>query len=502
MRRAASVLTVLGLTTTLVMADPTPTPAGAHADDLSRRTYPATYPAARAGDHVDDYFGTKVPDPYRWMEDVDSAEVAGWVAAENRTTAAYLAAVPGRAAMKDRLLALTDYERFGLPGQHGGRYFYRHNSGLQNQSVLFWQQGLDGDPHVLIDPNTLSKDGTVSLGGTDVTRDGKRIAYSTSDAGSDWQTWRVRDVETGADLPDVVERSKFSGASWAHDGCGFYYSGYAATGKDASLKAVNKFQKVYFHRLGTPQSADPVVFERPDDAEVYLGAGVSDDGRWLFVGQSKGDKNALAVVDLSRPAAPPVQVAAVADARYDAIDNVGATLFVLTNKDAANGKVVVVDLDRPDPAGWRTVVPEGKRRINGVSLFGDRLIVDAEADARTRVELWSKDGTFERELPLPGLGSAGGFGGRREDKETFFSFTNVQTPATVYRLDLTTTAVDRLPAAEAGLRPRRLRDGPGLLPEQRTGRGSRCSVSHQQGAEARRDQPDAPLRVRRVQHRR
>jgi prolyl oligopeptidase len=418
----------------IVTAD-TGVPAASPATDI-----PTTYPAAHRGDHVDDYFGTKVPDPYRWMEDIDTPEVTTWIGQENATTAAYLATVPGRDAMKKRLLALTDYERFGIPDEQGGRYFYRHNSGLQNQSVLFWTQGIDGRPTVLIDPNTLSKDGTVALGVTGVTRDGKLIAYSTSDAGSDWQTWRVRQVQTGTDLPDVIVRSKFSGASWTHDGSGFYYVGYgvdAGAPGGESLKAVNRFPKVYFHKLGTPQGDDPVVFERPDDAEVYLGAGVSDDGRWLFLYQSKGSNNALAVKDLSKPDAPLIKVVTIADARYDAIDNVGTTLWMLTNKDAPGGNVVSVDLNDPDPAKWKTVVPEQPgRRIDGVSLVGGRLIVDAQADARSRVELWSPDGTSHEELKLPGVGTVGGFGGRREDGETFFAFSNVQTPSTIYRLDL------------------------------------------------------------------
>jgi prolyl oligopeptidase len=409
------------------MATTASTPAGA----------PTAYPMAHRGDQVDVYFGTRVADPYRWMEDVDSPEVKQWVMEQNAVTAAYLRTVPGRDAMKQRLLALTNYERFTLPGRESGRYFYRHNSGLQNQSVLFWQQGLDGEPKVLIDPNTLSKDGTVALGGTDVTRDGRLIAYSTSEAGSDWQTWHVRTVETGQDLPDVIERSKFTGASWAHDGSGFYYGGYEAAADGGSLKAVNKFQKIYFHRLGTPQTADPMVFDRPDDAEVYLGAGVSDDGHWLFLSQSKGDSNALSVKDLTRPDAPMIQVAPVADAHYYAIENDGDTLYLQTTKDAPAGKVVTVDLKNPAPANWKTIVPERTdRRIDGVSLVGGRLIIDAQVDARTLIEIWSPDGTTHQELPLPGIGSAGGFGGHRGDPETFFSFTNVQTPPTIYRLDL------------------------------------------------------------------
>ncbi len=395
----------------------------------------ATYPTAHTVDQVDDYFGTKVPDPYRWMEDVDSADVKQWVAAENALTAGHLDSVPGRDAMKARLLALTDYERFGLPHEAGGRYFFSHNTGLQNQSILYWQQGLDGERRVLIDPNTLSADGTVALGSTDTTRDGKLLAYAVQDAGSDWQTWHVRDVATGNDLPDVIRWAKFSGASWDHDGSGFYYSAYDAP-KAGTFKSVNKYQKVYHHKLGTPQADDALVYERRDDAELYLHGSVSDDGRWLFLSASKGDNNSLTVRDLSRPSTPPIGVTSAMDAKYHAIDADGTALWMQTTKDAPNGRVVTVDLTNPAPANWKTVVPEGKNRIGGVSLVDDKLIVQVLADACSQVDIYTRDGKPLGTVPLPGVGSAGGFGGRRTDTETFFSFTNVQTPGTIYRLDL------------------------------------------------------------------
>ena len=402
---------------------------------------PTAYPAAHAGDHVDTYFGTRVPDPYRWMEDVDAPDVKRWVTEQNAVTAAYLDAVPGRAAMRDRLLALTAYERFSAPEVMADRYFYRHNTGLQNQSVLLWQRGIDGPPQVLIDPNTLSADGTVSLGSTDPTRDGKRMAYSTQDAGSDWQTWHVRDVDTGQDLPDVIHWAKFSGASWTHDGTAFYYSAYDAPAAGA-LKAVNRFHKVYLHKLGTPQSADQLVYDRPDDGELYLNASVSDDGRWLYQTFSKGDNNGLVVRDLRDPAAKPIEVATAMDAKYYPVDNDGPILWLYTTSDAANGRVVAVNLNKPDRAGWKTVVPMGLNRIDAVTMVDDKLVVHAQADARSRVDVYAPDGKPLGPLPLPGVGSAGGFGGRRTDKQTFFTFTNVQTPPTVYRLDLTTMKAD------------------------------------------------------------
>ena len=251
------------------------------------------YPKARVSDQVDDYFGTKVKDPYRWMEDVDSPEVKTWVDAENHLTRSYLDDVPGREKMHARLMELTNFERFSAPSRKGGRYFYEHNTGLQNQSVVFWQEGLKGEPKVLLDPNTMSKDGTVALSGMSITDDGRLAVYAINDAGSDWQKWHVREVATGKDLPDLVEWSKFSGASWLKDGSGFFYEGYGVPkdggAKDApSLKEANYFHKVFFHKLGTPQSADTLVYERPDDKELNVGASVTDDGRYLLLYSTKG----------------------------------------------------------------------------------------------------------------------------------------------------------------------------------------------------------------------
>ena len=259
------------------------------------------YPVARKVEQTDDYFGTTVSDPYRWMEDVDSAEIKAWIDAENELTQSYLAQIPVRETMQRRLMELINFERYTAPARRGTRYFYSHNSGLQNQNVLYWQEGLDGEPKVLLDPNTFSEDGTVAISGISITDDGSLAAYSIADAGSDWVKWHVRDVTTGEDLPDVVAWSKFSGASWMKDGSGFFYARYDQPAADASeaeaLKTANYFHKVYFHRLGTPQSADTLVFHRPDDGEINIGAQVTDDGRYLLLHQSKGTSpnNELAV---------------------------------------------------------------------------------------------------------------------------------------------------------------------------------------------------------------
>jgi prolyl oligopeptidase len=269
-----------------------------------------TYPTARKVEQTDDYFGTTVNDPYRWMEDVDSAELKTWVDAENELTQSYLAEVPSRVKMQKRLMELINFERYTAPARRGTRYFYSHNSGLQNQNVIYWQEGLEGEPKVLLDPNTFSTDGTVAISGLSITDDGSLAAYSIADAGSDWVKWHVRDVASGKDLPDVVEWSKFSGASWMKDGSGFFYARYDAPAADASeaeaLKTANYFHKVYFHKSGTPQREDKLIFDRPDDGELNLGAQVTDDGRYLVLHQSKGTSpnNELSVKDLQRPDAP------------------------------------------------------------------------------------------------------------------------------------------------------------------------------------------------------
>jgi prolyl oligopeptidase len=304
------------------------------------------YPPARRVDQTDDYFGTKVSDPYRWMEDVDSAELKAWVDAENELTQSYLAAVPSRDAMQRRLMELINFERYTAPARRGTRYFYSHNSGLQNQNVLYWQEGLDGEPMVLLDPNTFSADGTVAISGLSITDDGSLAAYSIADAGSDWVKWHVRDVTTGEDLPDIVEWSKFSGAAWLKDGSGFFYQGYDAPEAEA-LKAANYFHKVFFHKLGTSQSEDKLVFDRPDDKELNLGAHVTDDGRYLVLYQSKGTSpnNEIAIKDLLHPESSIVRLIDTADATYAPVNNDGSLFWLLTTLDAPNGKVIAVDLN-------------------------------------------------------------------------------------------------------------------------------------------------------------
>jgi prolyl oligopeptidase len=398
-----------------------------------------SYPKAHTVDQVDDYFGTKVNDPYRWMEDVDSPEVQEWIEQENRLTRSILDSVPQRQAMHQRLMDLINFERYTAPVRKGTRYFYTHNSGLQNQNVIYWTEGLPGEPNVLLDPNTLSSDGTVAISGLSISDDGLLSAYSIADAGSDWVKWHVRDVTTGEDRPDIVAWSKFSSASWLKDGSGFFYEGYDPPEADA-LKAANYFHKVFFHKLGTPQSEDQLIFDRPDDKEINVAAEVTEDGRYLILYETKGSSpnNQLSIKDLERPHDPVVRIATEADAIYSPIANDGTRFWIHTTFEAPNGRVVSVDLAHPGRDDWKTILPESSNHLDSVSMIDDTLIANYLANAQSLVELHSREGSLLEQLTLPAIGTAVGFAGKRTDTETFFQFTNFTTPAAVYRLDMKT----------------------------------------------------------------
>lgn len=404
------------------------------------------YPPARRSDHVDHYFNTAVPDPYRWMEDLESPELRIWIDAENTLTRTYLDQLPSRKTLRARMEELSNYERFSLPQRFGTRFFYTRNSGLQNQAVLYWTEGLEGDPQVLFDPNTASADGTVALAGLSVSEDGTLAALALAEAGSDWKIIRIRNVSSGNDLEDRIEWTKFSTPTWLHDGTGFFYSGYDAPPDGDPLKAVNLFAKLYFHRLGTPQSEDTLIFDRPDDPEIFLHAGISDDGRYLWIHQSRGTSpnNELAYLDLGETLADvtaPVQtLIGKADASYSPISNIGKRVLLQTTLEAPNGRVIALDLDSAARDQWQSILPQRESKLESVSLVHRTLIADYLTDAHTTIELFTEDGRPLRTLDLPGIGSAGGFSGRRDDTETFYSYTDFTAPGVIYRLDLQTFA--------------------------------------------------------------
>lgn len=399
------------------------------------------YPKAHTVSQTDTYFGTTVADPYRWLEDLDSADTKAWVEAENKVTASYLDQLKTRPAIHKRLEEMINFERYSAPYRRGTRYFYGYNTGLQNQTPIYWTEGLKGEPHLLIDPNSLRADGTVALNGLSVSHDGKLAATVLAEAGSDWTTITVRDVATGALLPDTIKWTKFGGAAWLHDNSGFFYAGYdaPAAGSDV-MKAANYYQKIRFHKLGTPQSEDKVVFERPDEKEIYLGCGVTDDGNFLILFQSKGTSpnNQISVMDLRDAKHTIYPLVPVANASYEIIDNVGEKFLLKTTKDAPNGKVIQMDLRHPAEASWKLIIPQSKSNLEGVSVVHHTLIATYLTDAHSQVKLFNEDGTFLHTLALPGIGSAGGFGGERNDTETFYTFTNFTTPAVIYHLDMRT----------------------------------------------------------------
>jgi prolyl oligopeptidase len=399
------------------------------------------YPATRVVDQVDDHHGTKVADPYRWLEDLDSGDTREWIERQNELTFSYLAQIPGRDDMKKRLTELWDYERYGLPVKKQQRYFYLKNNGLQNQSVLYVTESLNGEPRVLLDPNAWSEDGTKALTGISLTDDGSLLAFSISDAGSDWQQWRVLDVETGEELSDRLEYIKFTNASFTADQSGFFYSRFPQPdATQTELKAVNQNQKIYFHRLGTDQSADELIYERPDHPDWYMFSVVTEDHRYLLIAAQKGteSKNALFYKDLGRPDSSVVELFQDHDASYSVAGNEGSIFWIHTDRDAPLGRVLRLDLARPDSANWNEIVPESEHTLLAANVIGGRLVCQYLKEAHSQVKIFSLDGSIEKEVDLPEIGTVVGFDGRQDDPETFFMLTSFTDPGTVFRYDVVT----------------------------------------------------------------
>ncbi len=396
------------------------------------------YPPSRELEQIDDYNGVQVPDPYRWLEDPDSDETKAWVEAQNQVTFSYLNEIPVREQIKQRLTKLWDFEKYGIPFKEGDRYFYFKNDGLQNQSVLYCLTSLDAEPRVLLDPNKLSEDGTVALSGMAISEDGKLMAYGLSTSGSDWQEWKVRDVETGKDLPDELKWIKFSGASWTQDGQGFFYSRYDEPNEKTKLEDVNYFQKLFYHHLGKPQSDDVLVYHRPDQKEWGFGGGVTEDGRYLIISVWRGteSKNLVFYQDLTNPAAEVVELINEFEASYSFIDNDGSVFWFQTDLDAPRGRVIAIDTSNPARDQWQEIIPQADETLESVGLLNNQFVADYLKDAHSQIKIFDLNGSFVREVALPGIGSSGGFGGKRYDTETFYSFTSFTTPATIYRYDM------------------------------------------------------------------
>ncbi|MFL5484252.1 MAG: prolyl oligopeptidase family serine peptidase [Gemmatimonadaceae bacterium] len=459
---------------------------GAATSPAQTASPPLTYPAVTRGTQVDVYHGTTIADPYRWLEDVDAPATKEWVAAENRLTDSFLASIAERTAIRNRLTQLWNYARYSAPFKENGRYFYFQNTGLQNQSVLYVQDGRDARPRVLLDPNVLSTDGTVALSGTAASDDGRYLAYSLSTSGSDWQELHVRDVNTGRDLSDVVKWVKFSDISWTHDNKGFFYSRYDEPTSGNKMTNANRNHKLYYHRVGQPQSRDELVYDRPDQPDWLFNGTVTDDGQYLVITVSQGTdvRTRLYFIDLDNPGKPQIDNPVVRlidrlDAEYAFIGNRGTMFYVRTDRNAPKGRIVAISIDNPREERWNTIVPENKDALESATMAGDDIVANYLQDAHSSVRFFTggpgnlrdqrprqqsqprrnpgsiyddtstaplviRDRgmllgggfTMRGELPLPGIGTVSSIHGRQGDDEMFYTFTSFLYPTTVYRFDL------------------------------------------------------------------
>src|SRR5437016_6246854 len=419
------------------------------------------YPAARKSDVVDDYHGTRVSDPYRWLEDPDSPESRAWIEAQNRLTAAYLAEIPARDTIRQRLTKLWNYPKYGAPFRKAGRYFFLKNDGLQNQSVLYKQASLEATPETLLDPNILSEDGTVALSTLAVSDNGRLLAYGTAASGSDWEEFRVRDVVTARDLPDHLKWIKFSGASWTKDGAGFFYSRYPEP-TDKALTDVNRFQRLYYHRLGTDQAQDVLVYERPDQPDWGMNAEVTDDGRYavLTVWLGTDRRNRVYYRDLKDPRHPRITGEVVRllddfDASYAFVGNDGPVFYFLTDLDAPRKRVIAIDTRHPERGRWRELIPQGQDVLEGVQIIHDTFVANYMHDASSRLRLFALDGRTLKDLELPTLGSIGSISGERQDDEMFYAFTSFLYPTTIFRYDFKSGATSVFKAPTIDFDPSR-----------------------------------------------
>ncbi len=418
------------------------------------------YPAAHTVDHVDDYHGTRIPDPYRWLEDPSTPQARKWIEAQNALVDGFLAQDPERNAIRKRLADLWDFPKQWAPEKHGGRYFQLRNTGLQNQDVLVVMDHLDQDARVLLDPNSLSDEGTVAFNVWSVSSDGRWLAYATSESGSDWLTWHVRDVDTGKDLPDCVRWSKFCRAEWREDCAGFYYNRYDAPEKGKEITAQNYFQKVYFHRLGTSQEEDQLVYDKPDQKEWNFDTYVAEDDQFIIflVGQGTDVRNRVFYRDLGS-AAPVVALISELEATYLFLGNDGPIFYFHTNLGATRGRVIAVDITQPEMENWRTMIPESDDTIELVKMVHDEFIVLYLQDAHHLLKRYDLAGNPLGEIEFPTLGSIPTKGyyrnltGRRKDDELFFTFWSFLYPPTVYRFDFKSGSTELLYAPPLDLDP-------------------------------------------------
>ncbi len=406
------------------------------------------YPAARKADVVDDYHGTKVADPYRWMEDPDAPETVAWVEAENRLTRSFIDSIPARQAIERRLKKLWNYPKYGLPRREGDRYFFSKNDGLQNQDVLYWTERLDVGPKELLDPNRLSADGTVALNTASFSRDGRLMAYGLAKSGSDWEELQIREVESSKDYPDKLEWTKFPGVAWKPDGSGFWYNRFPTPGT-VPPEDQNNYSRVYWHELGTPQSEDKLVFEMPEKKEWGFSPGITEDGRYLFLFAYHGtdDRNGFYYREAAAESGF-VRLLEPGEARFSPVGNVGSTFYFNANLDAPRGRVIAIDLRNPIRSNWKEVIPQGSDVVSSVLLAGGHLLVQTMHNAHELLKIYDLAGNFLRTVELPALGALAGVSGRQQDTEFFFAFTSFVYPTATYRYDFKTEKSELFRASE------------------------------------------------------
>ena len=442
--------------------------AGAGCSSEETRTSDAqmekmTYPTAARGNQLDDYHGVRVADPYRWMEAEDSEEIRKWVEEQNALAQPYLESVERHEWIKNRLTELWNYERFSVPVKEGGRYFFERNDGLQDQSVLYVSEGSE-QTRVLIDPNTFSQDATISLSRFIPSPDGSKLAYSVSDGGTDWDIWRVRDVNTGEDLKDELRNTKFTSVSWNRDNQGFYYSRYPKGPDDKGDDS--KQVRIHFHRLGDPQEHDRPIFSITDHPTRNPYPELTEDGRYLMIEVFDGyNSNGIYFLDPKRGSTEVVRLFDAWDALYTFLGNRGSLLFFQTTRDAPNGRVVAVDADAAPGSALKEIVPEADQVLEMATLVGGRIIAQYLEHARSVVKVFGIEGTLESSVALPGVGTAEGFAGHLESSETFYSYTDFTTPVAIYRYDVKTGKSSLFKEASVSLDTSVFRDQTGVFRE-------------------------------------
>ncbi|HEV8344640.1 MAG TPA: prolyl oligopeptidase family serine peptidase [Candidatus Binatia bacterium] len=404
-----------------------------------RQGWSLDYPPSREVDVVDDYHGTKVPDPYRWLEDLNSAETKAWVKAQNGVTFRYLDSLPMREVFRKRITQLWNYPKVSIPWREGGRIWYRKNSGLQRQSVLYSRVAVKASETMVIDPNVLSPDGSISLAQIAPSPDGKFLAYTLSEGGADWQTVHIRDLATGRDIPETVHWMRFSRIAWTNDGKGFFYSRFPVPPEGKHLEAPLGIHSLYFHRIGMPQSSDRLIFERKDMPNWFVDGIVTEDGRYLIIRFSQGSdrKNRLYYVDLGDPKQPNVEapvtpIVETDDASYRVLGNVGRTFYMVTNLNAPKRRIVAVDLRNLDRSNWKVIIPEAPYAIQNTTLTDGRAAVHYLVDVQSQLKLFALDGKELKTVTLPAIGTVGGLSGRYDSAELFYNFTSQLYPSTVF----------------------------------------------------------------------